>query len=148
SRLPWQMQQEWSGETGPGARTGSGDAVSMLVNYCHLLGHSTDRIRPYLGVIAGSTQISGRIQTRLSGIGHAGSPGGRGTTYGGVVGMSVALGRLVSLNLGYRLLQTTGVDYGTRWLDEPAAPGSEPAPRSRFDDFKSHVALLGLTIRL
>jgi opacity protein-like surface antigen len=147
SRLPWAVEGGTVPVAGIANRTGNGDAVSILGSYRYFFGHSTDRMRPYLGLLAGNTLINGRIESRSPDGNYTGSPDGWAKSFGGVVGLTLALGRIVSFDVGYRYLQTSGIEYDTRIVGA-AGFTSEPGPRSQFEELRSHIVLVALTIRL
>ncbi len=141
------MEDPGGGLGNPG-RVGDGDAVSLLASYRYFFGHSTDRIRPYLGAWGGKSRISGHVATSLSGQAYAGFAREWVGAYGGLAGFTLALGRIVSLDLGYRYLQTGGLDYDTRIFGGSAGYTDDPGPRTHFDGFKTHGLQLALKIRL
>lgn len=150
ARFPWEMDATFPSLLAPGSSlgtTGSGHLAPLLASYRYYFQKPDARWRFFLGVAAGATQISGRIDTRLSGTASGGEVKGWANTAAGTAGLALAITRNVALELSCRYLQTEEIDYvsygfaGSLGFVGPASP---PTP---FAASKLRVASLGLSIK-
>jgi opacity protein-like surface antigen len=148
ARLPWELHAPRP-DVGPTFNLGSfgdGRLVPVLASYRAYFGAPTARWRGYVGASAGSTKVSGRIETLLSGNSYAGEIKEWATTVAAHAGVSLTLSPRFSAELGYRYLHLDDIDYPTRaFVGTGGFAGSEGT--ADFGATKAHLATFGLTLK-
>jgi hypothetical protein len=127
---------------------GDGHLTPVIGTYRYQIREASARWNVYIGGSAGVTKVSGRIETRLSGLAYGGDVNHWATTLAGSVGVSAAVTPNVSIDLAYRYLWLDGVDYSTFVFTGVGGFTGPAGPSRSFPATKAHIISLGLTVRL
>lgn len=145
ARLPW----EYNLPVTPGSllgTVGSGHLTSVLANYRYYFHAPAARWRVFAGASAGATKISGHAKTRLSGVAYDGELDGWSKTFGGTLGVSLAVARNVSIDFAYRYQHWEEMDYRNALFGGTGFPGPTGSKRT-FAVTQAHVFTLGMLFK-
>lgn len=149
AHVPWEMDRRFTA-LAPGAllgSTGEGHLTPVLAGYRYSLRDGAARWRPFVGVAAGATKVSGRSETFLSGLAWGGEVERWAATFAGSAGIAVELRPRLSLELGYRYLHLEDVTYPTAMFRGVLGFTGGPGPTESFAATRHHVVALSLGFR-
>jgi hypothetical protein len=149
ARVPWELSTSLPGPapTSLFGVVGDGHLLPVLGSYRYYFGASAARWRFFAGAAAGATKISGRIETRLSGVADAGDVRKWAATFAGTIGVAFAVRHNVSVELAYRYMHLENVDYSTALATGTGGFTGGPGQTRSFAATEAHIASLGLSVR-
>jgi len=119
---------------------GSGRLMPLLANYRYVYFPEGYKVGLYAGPSLGLLRMDGDLSVALSGVQYKGSVSEWKCVYGGTVGLVLPLNKTVSVDLGYRYLQSAGIS--------PTLNAGLVSHAWDLGAYKAHVLALGVNIQL